>query len=233
MKDKIILTTGLLSYVISFIIIVYYLFMEFSIITLTSPVDRLKILFLVFIFIYLGCYLLRKENKSKVFKLGKFNLWILFILYITMLLNMTLFDSYFGRVNGHNYLIDYSNIENRFHLFSNIIPFKTISNYFIAYSSGTISLNSFIYNIFGNIIAFMPLGLFIPKLIPIINKWFKYFIFASLFIVFIESMQFILNVGTLDIDDYILNITGTMIFYLLSKIKPINSIINKVLYLEN
>ena len=46
-------------------------------------------------------------------------------------------------------------------------------------------------------------------------------------------MQFILNVGTLDIDDYILNITGTMIFYLLSKIKPINSIINKVLYLEN
>lgn len=233
MKDKVILITGIVSYIVSFLLVVLYLFMEFSVFGMYSPLDRLKTLLFVFIFMYLGCFLLYKENKYKKFKLGTFNLWILFSLYLVMLLNMTLFDSYFGRMNGSNYLLDFSNIESRIDILTNLIPFRTIINYFIALSNDTISFNSFIYNIFGNILAFMPLGLFVPKLIPIINKWWKYFIFASCFIVFIEVMQFILNVGTLDIDDYILNILGTMIFYFAVKIKCIDKYINKVLYLNN
>lgn len=233
MKDRIILVSGFISYILSFLLIVLYLFMEFSVFSVTSPIDRLKVLLFVFILMYLGCFLLYKEKRCKKFKLGKFNLWILFILYMIMILNMTLFDSYFGRVNGSNYLLDFSNIENRFEILTNLVPFDTIRNYFIALSNDNISLGGFIYNILGNVIAFMPLSLFIPKLIPIINKWYKYFIFVSLFIVFIECMQFILNVGTLDIDDYILNIFGSMLCYFIFNIKCINKFINKVLYLEN
>lgn len=232
MKGKLILIFGIFNYILAFLFIVFYLFMEFSIFNLYSPSDRLKVLLFVFIFMYFGCFLLYKENKCKKYKLGTFNLWILFILYIVMLLNMTLFDSYFGRVNGNNYLLDFSNIENRFYVFTNLIPFDTIRNYFVALSNGNISFYVFLYNIFGNIIAFMPLSLFVSKLIPIINKWFKYFVFASLFIIFIECMQFVLNVGTLDIDDYLLNILGSMIFYGVINIKFIEKFIDKVLYLN-
>jgi glycopeptide antibiotics resistance protein len=233
MKDKVILLSGIICYILSFLFIVFYLFMEFSVINLYSPIERVKMLLFVFIFMYLGCYLLYKENRCKKFKLGKFNLWILFILYVVMLLNMTLFDSYFGRVSGTNYLLDFSNISNRFNLLTNLVPFDTVSNYFIALSNGNISLGGFVYNIFGNIIAFMPLSLFVPKLIPIINKCFKYFVFASLFIIFIECMQFVLDVGTLDIDDYILNIFGSMLCYFFINIKCINRFVDKVLYLVN
>lgn len=232
-KDKIILLSGIICYILSFLFIVFYLFMEFSLIGLYSPLNRLKMLLFVFIFMYLGCLLLFKVNRYNKFKLGKFNLWMLFMLYLVMLLNMTLFDSYFGRVSDTNYLLDFSNVNNRFNALTNLIPFNTISNYFIALSNGNISFGGFIYNIFGNIIAFMPLALFVPKLIPIINKCFKYFILVSFFIVFIECMQFVLDVGTLDIDDYILNIFGSMICYFFINIKCIKRFVDKVLYLEN
>ncbi len=233
MKDRLILISGILSYIISFILIVFYLILEFSIIDVISPIKRLFVLLFVFIFMYLGCFLLYKEKRCKEFKLGKFNLWILFMLYLVMLLNMTLFDSYFNRINGSNYLLDFSNLENRFDILTNLVPFDTIKTYFIGINNGSVSVRWFIYNLFGNIIAFMPLSLFIPKLIPIIDRWFKYFILVSLFIVFIELMQFILNVGTLDIDDYILNIFGSMVCYFVLKIKCINNFVDKVLYLEN
>lgn len=233
MKNKMFFITGILSYVVSVILIFFYLILEFSIISVTSPMDRLKVIFYIFLFMYLGCFLLYKENKCKTYKLGKFNLWIFFFLYLIMLLNMTLFDSYFGRVGENNYLLDYSNIDSRWNLFTNLIPFKTIINYFVALSNGNISISSFLYNIFGNLLAFMPLGLFIPRLISIIDKWFKYFILVSLFIVFIEVMQFVLGVGTLDIDDYILNIFGSMLFYFITRIKYIDKLIDRVLYLKN
>jgi glycopeptide antibiotics resistance protein len=233
MKDKVILASGIISYVLSFLFIVLYLFMEFSVFSVTSPIERLKVLLFVFILMYLGCFLLYKEKRCKKFKLGKFNLWILFILYLIMLFNMTLFDSYFGRIKGSNYLLDASNIYDRFMNSANLIPFRTIRNFIIAVSNGNLSLYVFIYNIFGNLLAFMPLALFLPKLIPFVDKWYKYFLVVSLFIILIEIMQFVLDVGSLDIDDYILNIVGSMLCYIVFNIKKINKFINKFLFLED
>ena len=86
-------------------------------------------------------------------------------------------------------------------------------------------------NIFGNLFAFMPLALFLPKLIPFVDKWYKHFLVVSLFIILIEIMQFVLDVGSLDIDDYILNIVGSMLCYIIFNIKKINKFINKFLFL--
>ena len=159
MNNKIRMLLGIGSYILSFILIVMYLFLEFSVFVITSPLVRLLILLFIFMLMEIGCFLLYKVNKYKKYKLGRFNLWILFILYLIMLFNMTLFDSYFGRMNGSNYLLDFSNIDNRFEIFTNLIPFNTIRNYFIAFSNGNISLSGFIYNILGNVVAFMPLSL--------------------------------------------------------------------------
>ena len=146
---------------------------------------------------------------------------------------MTLFDSYFGRINGSNYLLDSFNIYDRFMSSANLIPFRTIRNFIIAVSNGNLSLYVFIYNIFGNLLAFMPLALFLPKLIPFVNKWYKYFLIVSSFIIFIEGMQFVLDVGSLDIDDYILNIVGSMICYFIINIKKLNKLFNKFLFLDD
>lgn len=233
MNDKIRMIFGIGSYILSFILIVMYLFLELSVFVITSPLIRLLILLFVFILMEIGCFLLYKVNKYKKYKLGNFNLWILFILYLIMLLNMTLFDSYFGRINGSNYLLDSFNIYDRFMSSANLIPFRTIRNFIIAVSNGNLSLYVFIYNIFGNLLAFMPLALFLPKLIPFVNKWYKYFLIVSSFIIFIEGMQFVLDVGSLDIDDYILNIVGSMICYFIINIKKLNKLFNKFLFLDD
>ena len=233
MNDRIRMIFGIGSYILSFILIVMYLFLELSVFVITSPLIRLLILVFVFILMEIGCFLLYKVNKYKKYKLGNFNLWILFILYLIMLLNMTLFDSYFGRINGSNYLLDSFNIYDRFMSSANLIPFRTIRNFIIAVSNGNLSLYMFIYNIFGNLLAFMPLALFLPKLIPFVNKWYKYFLIVSSFIIFIEGMQFVLDVGSLDIDDYILNIVGSMICYFIINIKKLNKLFNKFLFLDD
>lgn len=233
MNDRIRMIFGIGSYILSFILIVMYLFLELSVFVITSPLIRLLILLFVFILMEIGCFLLYKVNKYKKYKLGNFNLWILFILYLIMLLNMTLFDSYFGRINGSNYLLDSFNIYDRFMSSANLIPFRTIRNFIIAVSNGNLSLYVFIYNIFGNLLAFMPLALFLPKLIPFVNKWYKYFLIVSSFIIFIEGMQFVLDVGSLDIDDYILNIVGSMICYFIINIKKLNKLFNKFLFLDD
>ena len=233
MNDRIRMIFGIGSYIQSFILIVMYLFLELSVFVITSPLIRLLILVFVFILMELGCFFLYKVNKYKKYKLGNFNLWILFILYLIMLLNMTLFDSYFGRINGSNYLLDSFNIYDRFMSSANLIPFRTIRNFIIAVSNGNLSLYVFIYNIFGNLLAFMPLALFLPKLIPFVNKWYKYFLIVSSFIIFIEGMQFVLDVGSLDIDDYILNIVGSMICYFIINIKKLNKLFNKFLFLDD
>ena len=233
MNDKIRMIFGIGSYILSFILIVMYLFLELSVFVITSPLIRLLILLFVFILMEIGCFLLYKVNKYKKYKLGNFNLWILFILYLIMLLNMTFFDSYFGRINGSNYLLDSFNIYDRFMSSANLIPFRTIRNFIIAVSNGNLSLYMFIYNIFGNLLAFMPLALFLPKIIPFVNKWYKYFLIVSSFIIFIEGMQFVLDVGSLDIDDYILNIVGSMICYFIINIKKLNKLFNKFLFLDD
>lgn len=98
----------------------------------------------------------------------------------------------------------------------NLTPFKQINNY-----RRNISNLFAIKNIFGNIIAFLPFGFFIPA---IYNKNFISTLLISLMsILTIETLQFITMLGYFDIDDIILNTTGCLIGYFIYKI--INRII--------
>lgn len=95
----------------------------------------------------------------------------------------------------------------------NIVPFKTIANYIKA--SSHINRSIWISNLFGNILAFLPLGFFLPLL-------FKRFIGfgRTIGIVFmattnVEILQYLTRVGSFDVDDIILNTVGGAIGYLL------------------
>lgn len=236
MKNKLNYIVGVISYILATLLSVYYLILEFSIINVTSPIDRIKIVLLVVILMYCGLFFFKKTENKIFDKLSKFNIIFWFILYLIMILNLTLFDKYFGRNYLINRMDDILNIEKMktaFQITANTTPFRTINNFYYAYKNGRMGLEYFLRNIVGNLIAFTPLAFFIPRIISIINKWYKFFIIASLFIIGIEFCQFLMNSGAFDIDDYILNISGTMIIYILINNKFIKKIINKILFLED
>lgn len=232
MKNKLLFSSGIICYIFSTILICYYLVLEFSIIDLTSPLKRLKIILLVIVLMYIGSYFLNKSSIKQLSKLYKINLWIWFTLYIVMLLNLTLFDEYFGRTgiamisNSTNQFREY--LTNNF----NIIPFATINNYFIALKNHNLSNSTFIYNIFGNLLAFAPFVFFIPRLFNSVDKWSKFFFVTSIFIIIIETMQMITMSGSFDIDDYILNITGANILYIIINNKYLKNYIDSFIHLE-
>ena len=176
--------------------------------------------------IYFGGILLSKYYKTN--KPLKINLWIYFILYILLFLNLTLFDSSWGR---QGFLFIKPNME-YLKESVNLIPFRTIYEYLIESFNNLTSTNTIIYNVFGNFVALMPMAFFLPLLISKENK-FKYFFLTILSIVLgIEIIQLIGYVGRFDIDDIILNVGGSLLMFKVLKIKEIDNLIKNIFLLE-
>ena len=117
-----------------------------------------------------------------------------------------------------------------FKYFSNFIPFKTICSFAKRLSEGTINLNIVLTNILGNIIAFSPFGIIIPKISN--NKFSdirKFTLLMIIIVFFVECIQFITFMGTFDVDDFILNVLGAVIMFGFMKIEFINKILEKIL----
>jgi glycopeptide antibiotics resistance protein len=86
-----------------------------------------------------------------------------------------------------------------------------------------------ILNIIGNIVAFIPFGFFLPE----INKKFSnviLVIFAGMFFSLgVELLQAKYQIGSFDVDDIILNTTGTFTGVILFKIYVIIRKIQRLL----
>ena len=172
-------------------------------------------------FLYLGALLLSKFKKDN--KPMKINLWIFFVLYLLLLITLTLFDAMWGR-NGLTF-INWFNEDFIAYLKNsvNIIPFKTIIGYIKAFNSMS-SNYAILYNLLGNFIALMPMAFFLPLLFKKQNKNRNFFITVLLIIFSIETIQLLTASGKFDIDDFILNISGAILLYLMFKIKDINNL---------
>jgi glycopeptide antibiotics resistance protein len=68
-----------------------------------------------------------------------------------------------------------------------------------------------IRNIAGNILLFIPLGLFIPFFFQKISSVGKVLIFSFFLSFFIESVQYLFALGIFDVDDIIFNIIGAIL----------------------
>ena len=141
--------------------------------------------------------------------------YFLFFLYITLAAILLFFSPYrqAARANIDSGMVDY-----------NLIPFHTITNYLRA--SSFINTNILVTNLAGNVVAFMPLGFFLPLLFHRFVK-FKF----TILVVFVstlsvECLQYLFRVGSFDVDDLILNTVGGalgfFIFHMIAKIlRPI------------
>ena len=93
----------------------------------------------------------------------------------------------------------------------NLIPFKTI----IVYVKGfhNYNLDVWVYNLFGNVAVFIPLGFLLPFVLRRNRSLGKVLLSSFLIILFAETMQLVLRVGVFDVDDIILNLVGCIIGY--------------------
>ena len=110
------------------------------------------------------------------------------------------FDNAFGRGFGHTSL-DMVNLE----------PLRTVKNYLLAYGYGNISLRLVVLNLAGNLIAFAPMGVFLPALFRWQRSIFFFTASLTLSITAVEVLQVYTGTGSCDVDDLILNLAGALL----------------------
>lgn len=91
---------------------------------------------------------------------------------------------------------------------ANMIPFRTIGSALFN-AQLPVELPTLIYNV----IAFMPLGLLLPLIWEKARNWRIVLLVGLIVALTFEVFQIITILGTGDIDDVILNMTGTLIGY--------------------
>ena len=231
MKNKLYKILAFIFYLLSLFILLFCLRVRLTSGLYIYTHIRIILLLIACIFIYLaGLILVKKLNCTK--KVLKINLIIYFIIYTITIIALTLFDEIFGR-NGI-VLVDWNKeLLNSYIKYSfNIIPFDTIRLFINGYMLDLVTFKDFSINIFGNLFALMPYGMFIPLIFKRINKYYKFLILMIILVVVIEILQFITLSGSCDIDDLILNVMGASIVYFVCKIKCVNKFINKIFLFE-
>ncbi|GGE59749.1 VanZ family protein [Priestia taiwanensis] len=94
---------------------------------------------------------------------------------------------------------------------TNFVPFRTIHSYLFRDNLPTyISFE----NIVGNIIGFMPFGFLLPVLFKKMLCATKIMIATFLLSLIYEVLQYILILGSFDVDDLILNTLGGLLGYI-------------------
>ena len=96
----------------------------------------------------------------------------------------------------------------------NLRPFRTIRLYLGLLSANRPSLVRIAaVNLLGNVGMFLPLGFLLPAAFPRLAKWYRWLLTAAGIIALVELLQMLFLVGACDIDDLILNLTGTALGY--------------------
>lgn len=94
----------------------------------------------------------------------------------------------------------------------NLIPFQTIVTYIKSILRGDIVAIA-IRNLAGNLLMFLPLGIYLPLIWKKCRNLKTTLLFSLTALIAIEILQFVTLLGSLDVDDLILNLLGIIIGY--------------------
>ena len=126
----------------------------------------------------------------------------LFVIYIVALVYVLFLAESFGRTWSES---EYS---------YNFIPFETIRLFWR--SRHILPFKDVFLNLAGNVIAFMPFGLFFPMLMKGKKKNFFFVLLCGFLLTCsVEVIQLITRTGCCDVDDVILNTAGVIIGYII------------------
>ena len=109
---------------------------------------------------------------------------------------------------------------------SNFVPLKTINMYIWALESGTMSKVIPIYNLVGNLLLFLPMGIYLPLLFKGLGRFMKYIGMILFVLTCVESIQIISRLGRFDVDDLLLNTAGAVVGFMMYQL--VKSVYKKV-----
>ena len=95
----------------------------------------------------------------------------------------------------------------------NLIPFHEIRR-FLTYRR-QLGFAAVTLNLVGNVLAFVPFGLFLPLLVRRVRSMGKTLLLGFEFSLLVEIVQLFSKVGSFDVDDIILNTLGVFAGYVL------------------
>lgn len=147
---------------------------------------------------------------------GRYLCRILLVIYLFLLIRLIVFKYPIPVLSG---IMDEWELDNAKAgvATANLTLFKTIRMYIRYYDR----LNGF-DNLFGNILAFMPLGMLIPLAFPGMERFFEILLHSFWLSLCIELFQLVSHFGAFDVDDILLNtlggVLGFVIFLLFRRI---------------
>lgn len=157
----------------------------------------------------------------RVMRQGK---WVMFGAYATIVLSELLFMRMLGNLidflNGNpigRYIsqVDGLGFWQTVKMNANVVPFRSIGEYI--WNAQHYNLDIILHNLLGNILIFLPLGVFLPVLFEKLRSSSKV-LAASLAASFlIELLQLGFKAGRFDVDDILLNVLGSMVGLLIFK----------------
>lgn len=132
-----------------------------------------------------------------------------FVVYTAILLWLL-----FGRSSGWTAEQDYREL---LKANMNLVPFHTIGNYWrvVCRREFTPLFYHCIVNLVGKIFLFIPIGYFLPRLWLSQRNFLVFLLTCILSITLVEVLQLVTLLGSLDIDDLILNLFGMLLGYLI------------------
>lgn len=207
----------------------YYIYAEFFTGNSVSAVLRAGVLLLGCVMSTLAAL---EKNKALEKTAAEQNMrgvfLVFFVLYVAFVLNITLLDSFFGRSFHLIWNLKREEMIKYVSSSVNVIPFKTVMLYIKGFASHKVKAGDFALNIFGNLTAFMPFGLFLPLYAPKTRKIKGFLLTMFLIVLGIESLQLLSMCGAFDVDDIILNVGGAFLFYLITKTKGFKKAAEKI-----
>lgn len=138
------------------------------------------------------------KTRQKVFRTLGF---LLFAGYCLALVYFMFFSDFYGRTQ----------MTEEYHY--NLRPFKEIGR-FIRHCERIGGFRVFL-NLGGNILGFIPMGIFLPALFRKCQKAWVAILYGFEMSLFIECLQLLFKVGSFDVDDIILNTLGVSLGYVL------------------
>ena len=140
---------------------------------------------------------MKKETKRKI-RIGGACLFVLYLLLLTYFL---FFSETFGRsVSDGSYRY-------------NIEPFREIRRFWV--HRRTLGADAVWVNLVGNVLAFLPFGLFVPMIAPRLDMPLRVTLLSTEFSLIVELIQLVSKVGSFDVDDIILNTLGGILGYII------------------
>ena len=83
-------------------------------------------------------------------------------------------------------------------------------------------------NLIGNAMLFMPMAVFLPCLFRPMQKLWVFALTMLMMLVAVEALQLLLACGSCDVDDILLNLTGTLILFGLLKIPAVQRLMRRM-----